>query len=199
MLCRARYYDPVLKRFISEDPAGLKAGLNGYRYVDNAPTEYSDPDGEIPVVPVAIAYARCIATCMAQAAAGAALFDELECFDVGDNAKDCALECLNPFNWGGKAGAKKLGVRGENAAAKRGREAHKNYEKALGDKYKYNEALPSGKRPDAVDFVNREVRELKPDNPETMKKGIKQLDGYVKELERMTGDKWKSFLDVYRR
>ena len=107
MFYRARYYDPVLKRFISEDPTGLAAGLNGYRYVDNAPTEYSDPEGEIPIVPIAVAYAKCVASCMAQAAAGAALFDGLECFDVGDNAKDCALDCLNPFNWGGKAGLKK--------------------------------------------------------------------------------------------
>ncbi|MGB4115970.1 MAG: RHS repeat-associated core domain-containing protein [Polaromonas sp.] len=103
---RGRYYDPILKRFISEDPAGLTAGLNGYRYVNNAPTEFSDPDGELPFVPVGYAYPRCVAQCMAQSAAGAAFFDELECFDVGDNAKDCALDCLNPFNWGGKAGAR---------------------------------------------------------------------------------------------
>lgn len=101
---RARYYDPVLKRFVSEDPAGLAAGLNTYRYVDNAPTEYSDPDGELPIVPLAIAYARCVASCMAQAAAGEAIFGDIKCFDVGENAKDCALDCLNPFNWGGKGG-----------------------------------------------------------------------------------------------
>ena len=103
---RARYYDPVLKRFISEDPLGLTAGLNGYRYVDNMPTMATDPEGELPIVPLAIAYARCVASCMAQAAAGEAIFGDIECFDVGDNAKDCALDCLNPFNWGGKAGAK---------------------------------------------------------------------------------------------
>ena len=99
---RARYYDPVLKRFISEDPLGLAAGMNGYRYVDNMPTMATDPEGELPIVPLAIAYARCVAGCMAQAAAGEAIFGDIECFDVGDNAKDCALDCLNPFNWGGK-------------------------------------------------------------------------------------------------
>ena len=30
---RARYYDPVLKRFVSEDPIGLAGGLNVYAYV----------------------------------------------------------------------------------------------------------------------------------------------------------------------
>jgi RHS repeat-associated protein len=42
---RARYYDPVLKRFISEDPAGLAAGLNGYQYANAAPTMFTDPTG----------------------------------------------------------------------------------------------------------------------------------------------------------
>jgi len=105
---RARYYDPVLKRFISEDPAGLIAGLNAYRYVDNAPTDATDPGGDIPLVPIAMAYARCVAQCMASAAAGAALNGELDCFDIGDNAKDCALDCLNPFNWGGKGAMKNM-------------------------------------------------------------------------------------------
>jgi RHS repeat-associated protein len=42
---RARYYDPVLKRFIAEDPIGLAGGINPYVYVDNAPTMYTDPMG----------------------------------------------------------------------------------------------------------------------------------------------------------
>jgi RHS repeat-associated protein len=42
---RARYYDPVLKRFISEDPIGLAGGLNFYAYVDGDPTGFSDPFG----------------------------------------------------------------------------------------------------------------------------------------------------------
>ena len=42
---RARYYDPVLKRFISQDPIGLAGGLNRYAYADGAPTMYTDPLG----------------------------------------------------------------------------------------------------------------------------------------------------------
>lgn len=38
--------------------------------------------------------------------------------------------------------------------------AHKNYRDALGSGYRYDEALPSGRRPDAVDWQNRVVREL---------------------------------------
>ena len=49
---RARYYDPVLKRFITEDPIGLAGGINAYAYVDNAPTIYTDPEGLKPPIVV---------------------------------------------------------------------------------------------------------------------------------------------------
>ena len=43
---RARYYDPVIGRFISEDPIGFAAGdVNVYRYVENSPTNAIDPSG----------------------------------------------------------------------------------------------------------------------------------------------------------
>ena len=35
---RARFYDPQLGRFISEDPIGLTGGINAYAYVGNNPT-----------------------------------------------------------------------------------------------------------------------------------------------------------------
>ena len=42
---RARYYNPVLARFISEDPAGLALGSNVYEYSLDSPTNFSDPLG----------------------------------------------------------------------------------------------------------------------------------------------------------
>ena len=42
---RARYYDPVLKRFISSDPIGLAGGPNEYQYVGGSPNSHADPLG----------------------------------------------------------------------------------------------------------------------------------------------------------
>jgi RHS repeat-associated protein len=45
---RARYYDPQIGRFISEDPIGLNGGLDLYAYVGNSPTNFDDPSGLYP-------------------------------------------------------------------------------------------------------------------------------------------------------
>ncbi len=45
---RARSYDPMLGRFTSADPAGLRGGLNLYSYAANDPTLFNDPFGFWP-------------------------------------------------------------------------------------------------------------------------------------------------------
>ena len=45
---RARYYEPNVGRFISEDPVGAVGGLNFYAYVGGDPLNYTDPTGECP-------------------------------------------------------------------------------------------------------------------------------------------------------
>ncbi len=42
---RARYYDPTVGRFISEDPIGFGGGINFYAYVRNDPVILTDPLG----------------------------------------------------------------------------------------------------------------------------------------------------------
>ena len=51
MYMQARYYDPVIGRFYSNDPVGYTAdnpvmSFNRYLYVNNNPYKYTDPDGE---------------------------------------------------------------------------------------------------------------------------------------------------------
>jgi len=48
---QARYYDPVIGRFYSNDPVGYSSenpimSFNRYIYVNNNPYKYTDPDGE---------------------------------------------------------------------------------------------------------------------------------------------------------
>jgi RHS repeat-associated protein len=45
---RARWYDPVLGKFISPDPIGLGPDYNARRYVENQPTMLTDPSGLAP-------------------------------------------------------------------------------------------------------------------------------------------------------
>jgi RHS repeat-associated protein len=42
---RARYYDARFGRFMSEDPIGLRGGVNLYAYVDSSPVGRTDPLG----------------------------------------------------------------------------------------------------------------------------------------------------------
>ncbi|MCG7556401.1 RHS repeat-associated core domain-containing protein, partial [Pseudoalteromonas sp. Of11M-6] len=55
---QARYYDPVIGRFYSNDPVGAMGhigrgnpvhGFGRYTYGNNNPYKYTDPDGRIPV------------------------------------------------------------------------------------------------------------------------------------------------------
>ena len=50
---RARYYDPILGRFLSENPIGFSGGdANLYAYVGNNPTNFIDPEGEPLFIPI---------------------------------------------------------------------------------------------------------------------------------------------------
>ena len=80
-----------------------------------------------------------------------------------------------------------------------GKKVHKEYMSDVADDVnKIKEyVLPSGKRVDFIDFENKIVYELKPNNPNQIKKGTKQLAGYLEEIETVFGKGWSSVLDTY--
>lgn len=52
---RARMYDPDLGRFTAEDPIGFNGGdVNLYGYVNNRPTMFRDPSGNLPIIPIIV-------------------------------------------------------------------------------------------------------------------------------------------------
>src|SRR5262249_15828499 len=56
---RARFYDPQLGRFISQDPMGFSAGdVNLYRYVGNDPLNLMDPSGNDAITEWAVEQAQ---------------------------------------------------------------------------------------------------------------------------------------------
>lgn len=74
-----------------------------------------------------------------------------------------------------------------------------NYRNVLGGRYGFEVELSSGKWEDAIDTTNNMVREFKPDNPSAIARGFKQVDKYVLELHRITGQVWQGFADTYRK
>jgi hypothetical protein len=88
---------------------------------------------------------------------------------------------------------------GESSAAQDGRRAHENYGTALGEGYDTKAVLDDGSKPDAVNWEKREVRELKSDHPKATAKGQRQVEKYRQQLEKQTGEKWTSEVDVYKR
>jgi RHS repeat-associated protein len=52
---RARYYNPALGRFISEDPIAFHGGdVNLYSYVGSSPTNFTDPSGKNPIIAIVV-------------------------------------------------------------------------------------------------------------------------------------------------
>ena len=68
---RARFYDPNLGRFISEDPIGFGGGdINLFGYVKNNPIRFTDPSGLFPFTPSEAADSLDISLNNAQKACG---------------------------------------------------------------------------------------------------------------------------------
>jgi hypothetical protein len=74
---------------------------------------------------------------------------------------------------------------GETVATRAGRAAHKAFDPGPGFQKEFR--LPSGRRPDAVNFETKQVLELKPNNPRAIQRGERQVQQYVDELNEAYG------------
>lgn len=85
---QARYYDPVIGRFLSNDPVGalghsnIAHGFNRYTYANNNPYKYVDPDGELGVLGFAIGFISKTlmngSTTIVSAVTSSAMYDSLD-------------------------------------------------------------------------------------------------------------------------
>jgi Restriction endonuclease fold toxin 9 len=80
-------------------------------------------------------------------------------------------------------------------AAAKGREMHAK--KDYGSGFEKEFRLGSGKRADAINRDTKEVIELKPNNPQAIARGEKQVEAYRQELETMFGGTWTSKVETY--
>jgi len=53
-------------------------------------------------------------------------------------------------------------------------------------------------RPDAVNYELRIVRELKPDTPDAVARGWRQVNAYKAYLEEITDQTWTAYVDTYK-
>jgi hypothetical protein len=90
-------------------------------------------------------------------------------------------------------------TRGETADTILGKAMHRSYPEMLEEpSLRYNQQIPGTRlRPDAVDVENLIVRELKPDTPSGISRGLTQLGRYVDALQELTGQSWTGILDLY--
>jgi RHS repeat-associated protein len=94
------------------------------------------------------------------------------------------------------ATAERAAVNGETAATRLGRDVHKAWDYGAGFEKEFR--LPSGKRVDAINFDTRQVVELKPNNPRSIRLGEKQVGGYVDELNQAyPGEPWTGSVITY--
>jgi hypothetical protein len=99
----------------------------------------------------------------------------------------------------GKVAPSSIAKNGETAATIAGKAAHKAYRAGdVLDGVRLKEfRLPSGNRIDFIDFENKFIYELKPNNPRAIKLGQQQLAKYLREVESLFGTGWQTILDTY--
>ncbi len=197
---RARYYNPSHGRFLAEDPLEFDAGdSNLYAYVFNNPTNFTDPFGaRITIPPEA---KRCLAGLIIGVAksAGANLALRKPGVDPA-SLLDAAQGCVG----GGGASAGKQAAKspqGANnpkvkSALQKGQAAHQNQQYPPG--YQKEVELPSGKRMDAYNPDTKHIIELKPNNPDAIRKGKKQLEGYCAECNEVFGPGHTGTIQTYK-
>lgn len=189
---RNRCYNPYYGRFYSEDPVW---STNLFPYADNNPITNIDPNGEYLETAADVAsFAYDLNEYKNNPSLGNFVFLAL----------DVVTTALPGVAGGGTVGRASIkGVNYTKSSFKIGQEMHRLYKandvlkKGIKCIRCKEFRLPSGLRIDFIDFENKIIYELKPNNPRQIKEGKKQLQMYLIEVEKLYGKGWKTVLDLY--
>ncbi|HEX8695960.1 MAG TPA: RHS repeat-associated core domain-containing protein [Longimicrobium sp.] len=217
---RNRFYDASTGRFTQEDPIGLSGGLNLYGFADGDPVSYSDPyglcpePGELSGVQDFLCQTIEALTTAGGAHIGANLASGPALAQTAGSEGVLAPAAAAQVVAGGATGAmtgklvgeaitnvlfSRSSTSGNNAAAQRGREAHRQYsERMQAGGYQTNRRIPGTRLlPDALDRARGIIRELKPNTPRAIARGRRQLQRYVEAAERAFKKPFEGHLDTY--
>ena len=208
---RNRQYDPKTGRFTQEDPIGLAGGANLYGFASGDAVNFGDPFGLCPDDD-----SNCLALRAAYQGIGAAAGfwfgggpGAVATVASGGLAAPVALAATAITTGLGAAVGGLIGeivyaatssTSGNSAAAQKGQSEHKAFYGKMNEQgYTTNTVIPGSRlRPDAIDVENGIIRELKPDSPSGIARGLPQLQKYQAAAEKYWGKTFQTILDLYR-
>jgi RHS repeat-associated protein len=214
----ARYYDSHIRRFTQADPIIQDVydpqSLNRYSYVRNNPLKYTDPSGNIwGLVSSILNYASTFLGRIASSSLVNSVANKVKgnpnvakaapkVPSIANNSKGVVNTASKPIiNSGGSnptvngqvlRGAQNPFVK---STIQHGIQTHKTFQ--YGSGYRTEVTLDSGKRVDALNDALKHIKELKPDNNNAVRKGYKQLNEYLDELNQTKDDGWTGEVVTY--
>ncbi len=204
----ARYYDPVVGRFLSMDPAAFAENnvhsLNRYAYANNNPYRYRDPDGQagqaiLALSVLTLGYVAITGSLPRLGGFQAAPKTEaIPGFGVDPSASAGSVlttpgEAVPPVLLPGFGALIKTvadllifsqsSTSGENKFTAAGRQAHEQEQLPAG--FQRDVPIPGTRlRMDGYNPETKQVLELKPNNPRQIRRGERQVEHYCAECDK---------------
>ena len=187
----ARYYNPMLGRFLSIDPIEPDENnlhsLNRYAYANNNPYKFTDPDGENPFLVLLFfgLAANDAATGDGPIGGGLSKAGAKAAGKLATHGEDVTTSVKHAADRGAaKAGeGAQKATKGETKFTSAGRRAHQ--QEPLPPGFERDVKVPGTRlRMDGYNRETKEIVELKPNNQRQVRRGEKQLEKYCNACDK---------------